>query len=127
LSGGGSLIVNRDNLGDLAKAIGMFSPEDVNLIMRAIAEDAKIQQMKQQIDDETSGLDLAEKTGDGAEGEEQLMEAVAGEGAAGEQPGGESAPGTAGKEEGTSSWKADGTGTTDDGKGSRVPKDAFYN
>ena len=67
LSGGGSLIVNRDNLGDLAKAIGMFSPEDVNLIMRAIAEDAKIQQMKQQIDDETSGLDIAENTGETTE------------------------------------------------------------
>lgn len=64
LSGGGSLIVNRDNLGDLAKAIGMFSPEDVNRIMRAIAEDAKIQQMKQQIDDETSGLDIAKDTGE---------------------------------------------------------------
>lgn len=70
LSGGGSLIVNRENLDSLAKAIGMFSPEDVNLIMRAIAEDAKIQQMKQQIDDETSGLDLAEETGgDGTEEE----------------------------------------------------------
>lgn len=64
LSGGGSLVVNRDNLGDLAKAISMFSPEDVNLILRAIAEDAKIQQMKQQIDDETSGLDIAENTGE---------------------------------------------------------------
>ncbi len=61
LSGGGSLIVNRDNLGDLAKAIGMFTPEDVNLIMRAIAEDAKIQQMKHQIDEETSGIDLADE------------------------------------------------------------------
>lgn len=58
LSGGGSLIVNRDNLDDLSKAIGMFTPEDVNLIMRAIAQDAKIQQMKHQIDDETSGIDL---------------------------------------------------------------------
>ena len=86
LSGGGSLIVNRDNLGSLAKAIGMFSPEDVNLIMRAIAEDAKIQQMKQQIEDETSGLDLAEKTGgDGAEGEESVVETIAGEGIAGEK------------------------------------------
>ncbi|MCM1175185.1 MAG: hypothetical protein NC341_09060 [Blautia sp.] len=73
LSGGGSLIVNRDNLDSLAKAIGMFSPEDVNLIMRAIAEDAKIRQMKQQIDDETSGLDLAEQTGgDGGEEEPEM-------------------------------------------------------
>ncbi|MBD5458569.1 MAG: hypothetical protein HDR27_08380 [Lachnospiraceae bacterium] len=75
LSGGGCLIVNRDNLGSLAKAIGMFSPEDVNLIMRAIAEDAKIQQMKQQIEDETSGLDLAEETGgDGTEEAEETEE-----------------------------------------------------
>lgn len=71
LSGGGSLVVNRDNLGDLAKAIGMFSPEDVNLILRAIAEDAKIQQMKQQIDDETSGLDIAENTGEQETDEEE--------------------------------------------------------
>ncbi len=85
LSGGGSLIVNRDNLSGLAKAIGMFSPEDVNLIMRAIAEDAKIQQMKQQIDDETSGLDLAEKTGgDGEDGEETVVETLVGEGISGE-------------------------------------------
>lgn len=60
LSRGGCLIVNRANLGDLAKAIGMFSPEDVNLILRAIAEDAKIQQMQKEIDDETSGEELAE-------------------------------------------------------------------
>ncbi|MCH5249856.1 MAG: hypothetical protein J1E98_07980 [Lachnospiraceae bacterium] len=61
LSKGGCLIVNRENLADLARAIGMFSPEDVNLIMRAIAEDAKIQQMKKQIDDVTSGEELAEE------------------------------------------------------------------
>lgn len=86
LSGGGCLIVNRDNLGSLAKAIGMFSPEDVNLIMRAIAEDAKIQQMKQQIDDETSGLDIAEQTGgDGTgEGAEELGEIAVAETVVGE-------------------------------------------
>lgn len=76
LSGGGCLIVNRDSLGSLAKAIGMFSPEDVNLIMRAIAEDAKIQQMKQQIDDETSGLDIAEQTG--GDGTEEGAEEIGG-------------------------------------------------
>lgn len=88
LSGGGSLVVNRDNLGDLAKAIGMFSPEDVNLILRAIAEDAKIQQMKQQIDDETSGIDLIDSTqesdadGEGVqEGMETLETALIGENA----------------------------------------------
>lgn len=72
LSGGGSLIVNRDNLDDLAAAIGMFSPEDVNLIMRAIAKDAKIQQMKNEIEDETSGEKItgANETGEEDEAEE---------------------------------------------------------
>lgn len=51
LSGGGHLKVNRDNLGDLSRAVGMFSPEDLNLIMRAIAQDTKIQSMKQEIED----------------------------------------------------------------------------
>lgn len=51
LSGGGHLKVNRDSLGDLAKAIGMFSPEDVNLILRAIAQDTKIQSMQQELED----------------------------------------------------------------------------
>lgn len=51
LSGGGHLKVNRDNLGDLAKAIGMFSPEDVNRIMRAIHQDTKIQSMQQEMED----------------------------------------------------------------------------
>lgn len=74
LSKGGCLIVNRDNLGDLATAIGMFSPEDVNLIMRAIAEDAKIQQMKKQIDDVTSGGELAESMEDEAEVDETNAE-----------------------------------------------------
>lgn len=73
LSKGGCLIVNRDSLGDLARAIGMFSPEDVNLIMRAIAEDAKVQQMKQQIDEDESGIKLAR---DVEEAEAELMEEV---------------------------------------------------
>ncbi len=51
LSGGGSLKVNRDSLGTLSKAIGMFSPEDVNLILRAIAQDTKIQSMKNEVED----------------------------------------------------------------------------
>ena len=70
LSKGGCLIVHRANLGDLAKAIGMFSPEDVNLILRAIAEDAKVQQMKKEIDDVTSGEELAEEIEEEQESEE---------------------------------------------------------
>ena len=38
LSGGGHLRVNRDNISDLAKAAGMFSPEDLNIIKNGPAE-----------------------------------------------------------------------------------------
>lgn len=56
LSEGGSLVVNRDNLSDLSKAIGMFSPEDVNRILRAITLDNKVRQMQQELDDEEDGV-----------------------------------------------------------------------
>lgn len=51
LAKGGSLKVNRDNLGDLARAIGMFSPEDVERILRAIAKDNKAREMGMEIED----------------------------------------------------------------------------
>lgn len=51
LENGGSLKVNRDNIGDLSKAISMFSPEDVNRILRAIADDNKAQEELREIDD----------------------------------------------------------------------------
>ena len=56
LSEGGCLMVNRDNIGDLARAIGMFSPEDVNRILRAIKLDGKIQQMKHEIEEMENGI-----------------------------------------------------------------------
>jgi hypothetical protein len=56
LSKGGSLIVNRDNLDGLSKAIDMFSPEDINRIMRAIAQDTKVQQVQNEIDEEKSSI-----------------------------------------------------------------------
>lgn len=55
LSGGGSLLVNRNNIDALSKAIGMFSPEDVNRILRALAQDKKIQEMKKELDDMENG------------------------------------------------------------------------
>lgn len=55
LSEGGSLVVNRDNLGDLANAIGMFSPEDANRIMRAIAQDTMCQRKLHEIDEMENG------------------------------------------------------------------------
>lgn len=56
LSGGGHLKVNRDNIGQLSKAIGMFSPEDINLILRAIHQDTKIQSMQNEIEDLEAGV-----------------------------------------------------------------------
>ena len=55
LSGGGSLMVNRNNIDALSKAIGMFSPEDVNLILRALARDKKIREMEKELDDMENG------------------------------------------------------------------------
>lgn len=56
LSDGGCLLVNRDNLGELSDAISMFSAEDINLIMRAIADDRKAQETLQTIDEETNSI-----------------------------------------------------------------------
>lgn len=49
LSKGGVLRVNRDSIGDLVKAIDMFSPQDIARILRVIAQDKKIQDMELEI------------------------------------------------------------------------------
>ena len=51
LAAGGSLVVNRDNLGDLSRAITMFSGEDVRRIMTAIAQDAQCTRKQNEIDE----------------------------------------------------------------------------
>lgn len=56
LSGGGVLRVNRNDIGSLAKAIGMFSPEDVGRIMRAISQDAHCRKKQTEIDEEITTL-----------------------------------------------------------------------
>ena len=56
LEEGGCLKVNRENIRDLAKAISMFSPEDIKRIMQAIATDAKCEQMKQELDETISSI-----------------------------------------------------------------------
>lgn len=63
LEGGGNLMVNRDSLGALADAISMFSPEDINRIMRAIADDNKAQEAQEEIEEDTNsiGKDASEK------------------------------------------------------------------
>lgn len=52
LSGGGTLKVNRNNFDELAKAIGMFSPEDVKRIMQAMAQDAKARTAEDEVEEE---------------------------------------------------------------------------
>lgn len=52
LSKGGSLLVNRENIDQLGHAIGMFSPEDVKLILRALSLDAKVRGDKEQAEEE---------------------------------------------------------------------------
>lgn len=49
LSTGEELQVNRNSIGELSRAIGMFSPEDQNRILRALQIDAKIQEVKAEI------------------------------------------------------------------------------
>lgn len=79
LSGGGSLVVNRDNIDQLAKAISMFSPEDINLIMRALNIDAKAKQMLEEIEDEECAV--GEKITDGGENTDDVETAEGSEGA----------------------------------------------
>lgn len=73
LSGGGHLKVNRNSLGLISKAAGMFSPEDLNLIMRAIAQDTKVQSVQKEIEDADAeiGNQLADGGTDGNDGNEE--------------------------------------------------------
>lgn len=68
LAKGGNLLVNRDCIGALMKAIGMFSPEDKVRIMKAVSLDNKIQEMKMEIDEDTNGIgDGTTNTAEGGE------------------------------------------------------------
>lgn len=48
---GGVFKMNRGSIGDLSKAISMFSPEDINRILQAISQDAKCQNKLKEIED----------------------------------------------------------------------------
>ena len=50
LSDGGRLLVNRDNIDELSKALDMFSPKDINRIMKAISTDAKLRSKQLEIE-----------------------------------------------------------------------------
>ncbi len=56
LSKGGCLKVNRDNISDLAKAISMFSAEDIGRIMRAIAKDNKLKEVEWELEASKGGI-----------------------------------------------------------------------
>lgn len=56
LEKGGSLLVNRDNIGELSKAISMFSPKDVESIMRALQKDRMAQNALSEIEESKSEL-----------------------------------------------------------------------
>lgn len=57
LSAGGSLIVNRNNIGDLGSALGMFSPEDVNRILRAITQDQQVQDKINELEEDENNIE----------------------------------------------------------------------
>lgn len=52
LENGGCLMVNHDRIGDLSKAITMFSPEDQKRIMYAINVYKKVKEVEQEIEEE---------------------------------------------------------------------------
>ena len=56
LSNGYCFYFNRENIGDIAKILDLFSPEDVKRIMQAIAQDTKVQQMQKELDDEKNSI-----------------------------------------------------------------------
>ena len=78
LTEGGCLKVNRDNLSELSKAITMFSPSDVRRILEAIARDAKCEQMKLQLDEDSNSIgDSAETKMDSSEADVVTEEQIA--------------------------------------------------
>ena len=60
LSNGGSLMFNRDNISSLGDAISLFSPEDINRIMRAIQMDKMANDALRDIEEEDNGKTLSE-------------------------------------------------------------------
>lgn len=65
LEKGGCLKVNRSNIGDLSRAITMFSPEDVRRILAAIAQDAQCTRKYQEIEEtEDSVMNVTEDHGE---------------------------------------------------------------
>lgn len=65
LENGGTLMVNQDCIGDLGKAITMFTPEDQKRIMYAVSMYKKAKELEQEIEDDTESIgDSAEASMD---------------------------------------------------------------
>ncbi|HEX3077599.1 MAG TPA: hypothetical protein VHQ24_12115, partial [Lachnospiraceae bacterium] len=54
LTTGDTLLINRNNIDAVAKSIGLFTPKDVNRILNAIAQDAKAQSKRFEIENDKS-------------------------------------------------------------------------
>ena len=54
MSGGGYLVVNKDNLGQLSDAISMFNAKDQFLILNALMMERKIKETKDEIEEADS-------------------------------------------------------------------------
>lgn len=71
LEDGGTLMVNQDRIGDLGRAITMFTPEDQKRIMYAVNMYKKAKELEEQIKDDTAGIgDSAEASLDAKNGDE---------------------------------------------------------
>ena len=69
---GGNLKVNVDNFGDLSKAAGMFSPADLNAIMRAIAQYNHCTKKLNELDEEE--IETVENVTDKADDQAKVKE-----------------------------------------------------
>lgn len=72
LPSGGNLKVNVDNFGDLSKAAGMFSPADLNAIMRTIAQYNHCTKKLNELDEEE--IETVENVTDKADDQAEVKE-----------------------------------------------------
>jgi len=72
LPSGGNLKVNVDNLGNLSKAAGMFTPADLNAIMRAIAQHNHCTKKLNELDEEE--IETVENVTDKADEQQEIHE-----------------------------------------------------
>ena len=74
LPSGGNLKVNVNNFGDLSKAAGMFSPADLNAIMRAIAQYNHCTKKLNELDEEE--IETVENVTDKADNQAEVQQEV---------------------------------------------------